>query len=268
MTSFSATRCKVGVAAAASVITTIGLVAVPQEGMGAASTRVEVATVQLDAILAAEVSSLVLSAPETDSAATTPIPDASTIQEAVGAATSGIAATLTGIGRTILDVIGFAIAPLWWLALPVTYGIYLETRRQQSQGSYIPTVLDAAGWMFAPFNLGTVLFGRAGSSTAAPGAAAEEWRSPDALNVEFAPAETSLRAVFTTEPTLRPNSRAKVSAPRAKTTVPPSAAVSTHAGEAVPHPDAPSAGRGKAATSKADRQRASVSEVTKAGPRT
>ena len=53
MTSFSATRYKIGMAAAASVITTVGLVAVPQQGMGAASTRVEVMAVQLDAVLAA-----------------------------------------------------------------------------------------------------------------------------------------------------------------------------------------------------------------------
>lgn len=271
MTSFSATRFKIGMAAAASVITTVGLVAVPQQGMGAASTRAEVMAVQLDAVLTAEVSSLVLSVPETDSTASTPIPDASTIQEAVDAAVSGIASTLTVIGRTILDTIGFVIAPLWWLAAPVTYGIYLETRRQQYEGSYyIPTVIDAVGWLFAPLNLGTVFFGRAGSSSAASSAAAEESRTPAAPIVESAPAETSLRVDSTTVPTLRPTARAKVSAPRAKDPLPLSAAATAHTDETgtAPAAETPGAGRGKANTSKAEAQRANRAEMTKAGPRT
>jgi hypothetical protein len=270
MTSFSATRYKIGMAAAASVITTVGLVAVPQQGMGAASTRVEVMAVQLDAVLAAEATALVLSAPETDSAATTPIPDASTIQEAVGAAVSGIGETLTNIGRTILDAIGFVIAPIWWLAVPVTYGLYLDTRRRQYEGSnYIPTVIDAAGWLFAPFNLGTVFFGRAGLSNAASGAASEESRTPAAPIAEFAPVETSLHVDAIAVPTTRPTSRVKVSAPRAKAALPLSAAATAHAGEAATAPAAetPGAGRGKADTSKADAQRANRAEVTKAGPR-
>ena len=278
MTSFSATRYKIGMAAAASVITTIGLVAVPQQGMGAASTRVEVMAVQLDAVLTAEVSALVLSAPETDSAATTSVPDASTIQDAVGAAVSGIGETLTNIGRTILDAIGLVIAPIWWLAMPVTYGLYLDTLRRQSPGAlYIGTVFDFGGWLFAPFNLGTVLFGRAGSSPAAstpnPARSAEAVTSDHTQAVDPAPAESLevLRPTSdsSTEPIVRPTARAKVSAPRAKAPLPLSAAATAHAGETatVPDGDTPSAGRANARTSKADAQRAKSPEMTKAGPR-
>jgi hypothetical protein len=278
MTSFSATRFKIGMAAAASVITTIGLVAVPQQGMGAASTRVEVAAVQLDAVLAAEATALVLSAPENDSAATTPIPDASMIQEAVGAAVSGIGETLTNIGRTILDAIGLVIAPIWWLAMPVTYGLYLDTRRRQSPGAlYIGTVFDAGGWLMAPFKLGTVLFGRAGSSPAAstpnPARSENAVTPADAQIVEAAPAESlelpRPTSDSSTEPTVRPTARAKVSAPRAKAPLPLSAAATAHTDETatVPDGDTPSAGRANATTSKADAQRAKSPEMTKAGPR-
>lgn len=278
MTSFSATRYKIGMAAAASVITTVGLVAVPQQGMGAASTRVEVMALQLDAVLTAEVSALALSMAETDSAASTPIPDARTVQEAMDAAVSGIAGMLTVIGRTVLDAVGFVIAPLWWLAVPVTYGIYLETRRRQSSGTYIPTIIDAAGWLFAPFNLGTVFFGRAGSSPAEsspnPARSAEALTPDHGRTVDPAPAESLevLRptSALTSEPTLRPTVRAKVSAPRTKAPVPLSAAATPPAEATAPAPDAetPNAGRGTATTSKSDRQRTNRPEVTKAGPRT
>lgn len=278
MTSFSAKCFKIGMAAAASVITTVGLVAVPQQGMGAASTRVEVMAVQLEAVLAAEVSALALAVPETDSAASVPVPDARMIPDSVNAVVSGIGETLTNIGRTILDAVGLVIAPIWWLAMPVTYGIYLDTRRRQSPGSYyIATVFDAGGWLMAPLKLGTVLFGPPASSPAASGsnpARSANAVSPDgAQTVEAVPAESLelLRpaADSSTEPTVRPTARAKVSAPRAKAPLPLSAAASAHADEAATTSDAdtPSAGRAKATTSKADRQRANRAEMTKAGPR-
>lgn len=243
-------RYKVGMAAAASVITTIGLVGVPQQEVGGASARVEVAAVHLDAVLAAEVSAIVLSVPENDSAATIPVPDARTIQEVVDAAVSGIAGVLTVIGRTVLDAVGFVIAPLWWLAVPVTYGIDLETRRRQSSGPYIATIIDAAGWLVAPFNLGTVIFGRAGSNPAA--STPEPARS--AQTVDAGPS---------------PNPRAKISAPHSKATVPLSAAASEHSDETatVPDTETPSAGRGKANTPKAEAQRPNRPEMTKAEPR-
>lgn len=269
MTSFSATRYKVGVAAAASVITTIGLVAVPEQA-GATSFRADVAVVQLDAVLAAEVSALALSAPETDSATT------SAISAAAQAAASGIGETLTNIGRMVLDAIGFVIAPIWWLAMPVTYGIYLDTRRRQSPGSYyIGTVFDVGGWLFAPFNLGTVFFGRAGSSPAesSPSSArsAEAVTPADTHIVEAVTAESpeALRPTSTAESPARPRARAKVSVPRAKATPPLSAAASEHSDETatVPDTETPSAGRGKANTPKAEAQRPNRPEMTKAGPR-
>lgn len=270
-------RYRIGIAAAASVVMTAGLVAIPQQGVGVGSARVAVAAVQLDAVLAAEVSALALAVPETDSAATTPIPDTSTIQEAVGAAVSGIGGTLTDIGRTILDAIGLVLAPIWWLAAPVTYGFYLETRRRQYPGTYIPTVFDAAGWFAAPLYLGTVLFGPAGSSPAASGptaARSAEAVTPDGTQTVAAASAESLEVLRpasdpTTDPAVRPTARAKVSAPRAKTPVPLSAATTAQADEAatVPAAETPSAGRGKAITSKSDAQRANRAEMTKAGPR-
>jgi len=265
MTIFRATRYKVGTAAAAIVITTIGLVSVPQHGTGIASARVETALVQIDAVLAAEATALVLSAPEKDSAATTPIPAASTIQEAANAAELGIGQVLTDIGRAILNIIGFVIAPVWWLAMPVTYGLYLDIRRRQYQGSnYIPTVLDAAGWTVAPLALGYLILGFPVSNPAA---------STSDSTVGPVPAEgvEVLRPTSApiAEPTARRHPRAKVFAPRAKTTVPLGAAATARADETAVDPgtDSPSAGRAKATTSKSDRQRGNRHEVMKAGTR-
>lgn len=267
MTSFSATRYKIGMAAAASVITTIGLVAVPQQGMGAASTRVEVMAVQLDAVLAAEVSALVLSVPETDSAATTPIPDARTIQDAVDATVLGIRQALWTVGVLAGTVVGFAIAPLWWLAQPVTFPFYMRMTRPEyfSSPNYIVTGFDTIPWLMAPLFLGFSVFQSPAASTPSPARSAQ--------TADAAPAESPdlLRptSAATVEPTLRPNSRAKVSAPRAKATVPLNAAASADTDETatVPDTETPSAGRGKATASTADRQRASKAEMTKAEPR-
>ncbi len=276
MTSFSATRYKIGMAAAASVITTVGLVAVPQQGMGAASTRVEVMAVQLDAVLTAEVSALALSVAETDSAASTPIPDASTIQESVGAAVSGIQQALWTVGVLVGTVVGFAIAPLWWLAHPVTFPFYMRMTKPESFSSpnYITNGFDTIPWLMAPLFLGFTI--SRGLAAAGPAAA----RSAEALTpdhertVDPAPAESLevLRptAGSATVPTIRPTARAKVSAPRTKAPVPLSAAATTPAEATAPAPDAetPNAGRGTATTSKSDRQRTNRPEVTKAGPRT
>jgi hypothetical protein len=275
MTSFSATRYKIGMAAAASVITTVGLVAVPQQGMGAASTRAEVAAVQLDAVLTAEVSALVLSAPETDSAATTPIPDASTIQDAVGAAVSGIQQALWTVGVLVGTVVGFAIAPLWWLAHPVTFPFYMRMTKPEafSSPNYITNGFDTIPWLMAPLFLGFSISRGLAQSGPTAARSAEAVTSDHAQAVDAAPVESvdvpRPTSDSSTEPTVRPTARAKVSAPRAKAPLPLSAAATAHTDETatVPDGDTPSAGRANATTSKADAQRAKSPEMTKAGPR-
>ncbi|HPZ95204.1 MAG: hypothetical protein IT195_14410 [Microthrixaceae bacterium] len=268
-------RYRIGIAAAASVVMTAGLVAIPQQGVGVGSARVAVAAVQLDAVLAAEVSALALAVPETDSAATTPIPDASTIQESVDAAVLGIRQALWTVGVLVGTVVGFAIAPLWWLGHSVTFPFYMRMTKPESFSSpnYISNGFDTIPWLMAPLFLGFTI-SRDLAASGPTAARSAEAVTPDGTQTVAAASAESLEVLRpasdpTTDPAVRPTARAKVSAPRAKTPVPLSAATTAQADEAatVPAAETPSAGRGKAITSKSDAQRANRAEMTKAGPR-
>ena len=169
-------------------------------------------------------------------------PTTTTALTAANAAATGGNDPLTSLGRGLLNLVGPVLAPIWWVALPITFQLYLNAR----QKAIATSAIDYLGWFGAPFSLGNLFFPE---STPAPTASAEgsadSVAATQGVNASGAVAVDGLAvdpATLGTAPELvgSPNRRERESAQRAVAFEQP-AASATPLAVATPGTTAPSA---------------------------
>jgi len=146
-------------AAASAAVVTFGLVTVPPERYDSMIIRTEMAAVQLQTAVSTQVAAIMNTAVADASAASwttgTLTPSASA---AAAAATSG-GDFLASLGRSVLNIVGALLAPVWWAAFPITYQIYLSAQqRAAAPAVYLPNIFTTFGWFWAPLSLGQSVF--------------------------------------------------------------------------------------------------------------
>ena len=233
-------------ATASAAILAFGLVTVPAERYDSVIARTESAAVQLQAVVATQVAALMNSAPNAGTVAADPsasrgisalIPSAA----ATAAASTG-SDTLASIGRALLNLVGALVAPVWWLAFPITYRFYVsEQQRRAAPALYFETFpFTGWSWFAAPLILGNLVFPEI---TPAPAAATRAAASAAAAPVVVAPNSSTAQARSLY------NKRQRAAMQRARAIVEPTATVSSvvaaNTPQAIDTPAsaAPSAGR-------------------------
>lgn len=161
---FRAQRANVGALATAAVVT-LGVVTVPPERYSSLSVRADAAAVQLQIVLAAEISALVNSSAGTaaTAAAESSAVDALTTPVTTGAAaTGGVEGILTSVGAGLANLVGTLLSPVWFLAFPITIPIAIEIYRQQNPVYNPIAIINLFGWFTTwtqlPFNVSSYLF--------------------------------------------------------------------------------------------------------------